>query len=361
MKKITLTCFKPFGGKKTNSSKEIVFALSDKYDKVLLPVSWDRCVIPLKEVLAKKPRYLFMVGEAASYNEPTIENRARNLADGIDEDGVKKSDEKIIDEGEKRLFTNFTLDLEGVFPVSEDAGKFLCNYSYYLALSKTQVTKLVFIHLPLVHSKGSRKKESLVNRLEEMISYFVDNDKSFLVLIEDKVVEINEENAKEIYPELQSKCEFPNIIIGIDRHDDGSFLMSGRMDGYKGFWHEQGENKDEEIVAMNKLYYQIAKYYDNLTIEDKEDENIIEKTQHFSGDEYFCLTGDEKKFLTAFICQADYTDELSFYKSLDVLYLQYEKMVENQSQLLDLQTSREYASRMGLEETKRVLLKLARK
>ena len=95
MKKITLTCFKPFGGKKTNSSKEIVFALSDKYDKVLLPVSWDRCVIPLKEVLAKKPRYLFMVGEAASYNEPTIENRARNLADGIDEDGVKKSDEKL--------------------------------------------------------------------------------------------------------------------------------------------------------------------------------------------------------------------------------------------------------------------------
>ena len=360
MKKVVLTFFEPFGGRKTNSSKEVVLALSNNYEKVELPVSWGNCLAPLGDILAKKPRYLFMVGEAASYTEPTIELRAKNITDGVDETGIKKSNDRIFKNGEKYLSTNFNLDLEGVFPTSLDAGKYLCNYTYYLALSKTQVTKIVFIHLPLVHSKGSRKKESLMNRLEEMINYFIEHDNSFFISVDNKVVEVNEQNARAIYPELQSKLNFPNIIIGIDRHEDGSFFMSARVDGYQKFWHEDGLTKDEEQIVMSRLYYQVAKYFDALTEEDKMDERIIEKVHHFSGDEYFGLTGDEKRFLTAFICQADYTDELSFHKSLDALYLQYEKTVENQAQLLDLQTSKEYASRMGLEETKKVLFKIAR-
>lgn len=361
MKKIALTYFEPFGGKKTNSSKEIALALSnDKYDKTELPVSWGNCLAPLGDVLAKKPRYLFMIGEAASYHEPTIELKAKNTSDGVDELGIKKGNDYIFKNGEKYLFTNFNVDLDGVFPTSQDAGKFLCNYSYYLALAKTKVTKIVFVHLPLVHPKGSRKKESLMNRLEEIIKYFVDNDKTLLISIENNILEINEQNAEEIYPELQSKAGFPNVIIGIDHQEDGSFTMNGRIDGYKGSWIETGASKEEEPVAMNKIYYQITKYYDNLTEEDKTDNDIIERIHHFSGDEYFGLTGDEKKYLTAFICQADYTDELSFYKSLDALYQQYEKTIESQSQLLDLKTSKDYASRMGLEETKKILLKIAR-
>ena len=83
-------------------------------------------------------------------------------------------------------------------------------------------------------------------------------------------------------------------------------------------------------------------------------------SERFTSESYFQVEGYEKKFLTRFICQADYTDELSFYKSLDYLYQQYAKAI-NSSLIEYLDKAKEDISKMGMEESKKVLLQIARK
>ena len=360
MKKTTITYFEPFGGRKTNSSKEIALAMSDEFEKFELPVSWNKVPDLIEEILSSKPRYLFMFGENDELTEPVVEIKAKNNCDGQDEYGEKKDDEKILLKAPKKLFTNFHLPEEGLNK-SEDAGKYLCNYSYYHALNKTQVTKVVFIHLPLLHSKGSRKKECILEKVIEMINTILENDKGFLVEVDNGVKEINEENVRELYPLLKDRCSYPNIIVGINRHEDGSFNMSGRMDGYRGFWYEFGNNKEEENPMMNRIYYRIASYFDGLTEEDKENDEIIERNHHFESSEYFGLRKEIRAQMNKFICHADYTDEVNFYRSLDEIHCQLIKEAKDEGEKLLINNSKDYISRMGLEETKLILLKLARR
>ena len=81
----------------------------------------------------------------------------------------------------------------------------------------------------------------------------------------------------------------------------------------------------------------------------------------FTAENYFETEGQIRKYLTDFICQADYTDELSFYKSLDVLTNKYYDELEDKNNTDNLKTSREYILKMGMPEAKKVLLVISRK
>ena len=87
----------------------------------------------------------------------------------------------------------------------------------------------------------------------------------------------------------------------------------------------------------------------------------MKEYERFTSEGYFEITGEQKKYLTAFICQADYTDELSFYKSLDILTNQYYDQLLDKEQSENLSQSRQYILKMGMEEAKKVLLIIARK
>ena len=87
----------------------------------------------------------------------------------------------------------------------------------------------------------------------------------------------------------------------------------------------------------------------------------MKEYERFTSEDYFEITGEQKKYLTAFICQADYTDELSFYKSLDILTNQYYDQLLDKEQSENLSQSRQYILKMGMEEAKKVLLIIARK
>ena len=168
MSKIVVTYFEPFGGRNTNASKEVV-SLLDGFEKVELPVSWDKVPLFIDKILFDKPDYLFMVGEAGSYKNITIEKVAHNIANGKDNLDVLIKNRPISKDGKDILLTPFELfDLP--YQVSDDAGKFLCNYSYYLALSKADNCKVLFIHLPYIGEENGNSLDNLKKDLLNIIN-----------------------------------------------------------------------------------------------------------------------------------------------------------------------------------------------
>lgn len=167
MKNIVVTYFEPFGGRTTNASKEVV-SLLDGFQIKELPVSWNKVFHCLNEIFLNEPDYLFLVGEAGSYKEITIETTAHNISNGKDNDGINKDNEKIIKDASDLLITKFDLSKLNYLK-SEDAGKYLCNYSYYLALSKAKNCKVLFIHLPYVDENGANSLDNLKNDLFNII------------------------------------------------------------------------------------------------------------------------------------------------------------------------------------------------
>lgn len=170
MKKIVVTYFEPFGGRTTNASKEVVTLLSD-YQIKELPVSWEKVPFLIDEILFNEPDYLFLVGEAGSYKEISMEKYAHNIAHGIDNSGINKDNEPIISGGIETLSTTFDLSFLP-YRISENAGKYLCNYIYYQALVKSKKTKVLFIHLPYIDSDNNtltNLKDALSHIIEELI------------------------------------------------------------------------------------------------------------------------------------------------------------------------------------------------
>ena len=357
MKKTVITYFEPFGDRKTNASKEVVLALNNPFDKISLPVSWKRSLPIINEIIKNDPRYLFMVGEAGNYSSVTVELVARNICNGVDVDGIKKDKERILRATPKTINTNF--DVRDIpFTNSNNAGRFLCNYVYYISLLTSEVTKVIFIHVPYTHSKGSRKKEVLVQQVEEIINYFIENDKEFFIRHNGKPIKVNEENAYSLYPELQKEHNLPNVIIGIKRNEDGSFILTGRADGYRGEFIEEGTSLEDYSKAVRSIYYQIIKYQDSLSEEDRESEEKIELTRRFNLSEYTCSEKLVKRFINLFISRANYTNEVEFYASLDFIYENNLKSVLYPEEEKALEEAKDYVSRLGLEKATQILFKI---
>ena len=166
---IVVTYFEPFGGRTTNASKEVVTSLTN-YEIKELPVSWEKIPLLIDDILSNEPDYLFLVGEAGSYKEISMEKYAHNIAHGIDNLGVKKDNEPIVCGGIDTLMTAFNLS-RLPYRISEDAGRYLCNYAYYQALSKSKKTKVLFVHLPYIDESNNtlvNLKNVLSNIIEEL-------------------------------------------------------------------------------------------------------------------------------------------------------------------------------------------------
>lgn len=357
MKKAIITYFEPFGGRKTNASKEVVLGMNTIYERVSLPVSWKRTLPILDQIMKSDPRYLFMVGEAGDYSDVTIELVARNICSGVDEDGVKKDKDRILRAMPKEFRTNFKLE-GSEFTTSDNAGRFLCNYVYYIALLRSEITKVIFIHVPYLHSKGSRKKEAVIKKVEDIIHFLLEKDNDFLARLNNKVVTIDANNAYSLYPDLQREHNLPNILIATTKNDDGTFTMTGRADGYKGVWYEYGNLGEDELKAKKIIYYRIARYQMGLSPEERNSPNRTTLTSRFITDEYYGLEKVMKRFVNLYICRADYTNELLFYESLDKIYESNLKSVLDFEEEKALRTSKEYVSRMGYERTKELLFKI---
>lgn len=167
MSKVVITYFEPFGERTTNASKEVV-SLFNQYQIKELPVSWNKVPFTIDELLIDEPDYLFLIGEAGSYKDITIERTAHNVCNGKDNDGVNKDNEEIL-KGDKDIKTTLS-DLSNLpYRISDDAGKYLCNYTYYLALSKVKTCKVLFVHLPYTEESGPNSLDNLRKDLLNII------------------------------------------------------------------------------------------------------------------------------------------------------------------------------------------------
>lgn len=169
--KVLLTGFEPFGGSEVNSSWETAVRVGQLAPKgvcmetLLLPVSFVKAGEMIREALReKRPDVLVMLGQRGKGESIDIERIAINMMDASnpDNDGYQPQEQTIVDEGEAAYFSNLPVktlrdDLQhrGIpARVSNSAGLYVCNSTYYNALNEIYEqglsTKALFIHLPII-------------------------------------------------------------------------------------------------------------------------------------------------------------------------------------------------------------------
>ena len=171
MARALLTGFEPFGGSEINSSWEIavrVGQLSPKgvvVETMQLPVSFKCAGEAIRKTLREnQPNVLVMLGQRGKGTSIDIERIAINLMDSVnpDNDGYQPQEQAIVKGGESAYFSNLPvkalrdalLHKSILARVSNSAGLYVCNSTYYNALEEIQKhqlsTKAVFVHLPRI-------------------------------------------------------------------------------------------------------------------------------------------------------------------------------------------------------------------
>ena len=168
---ILLTGFEPFGGSEINASWETAVRVEQLPPKgvivetMQLPVSFKRAGETIRRVLHEKhPDVVVMLGQRGKGTSIDIERIAINLMDAInpDNDGYQPQEQAITADEEAAYFSNLPVKvlrdalLQKNIParVSNSAGLYVCNSTYYNALEeihKLQLpTKAAFVHLPKI-------------------------------------------------------------------------------------------------------------------------------------------------------------------------------------------------------------------
>ena len=148
---ILLTGFEPWGKSRINPSGEVARALGGH----VLPVDYEGAERKiLRLILAKKPDAILMLGLARRRTRISLEARARN-EDFCGEGPWSRSRRPIRTDGTAFLETRLPiarlrrrLGEEGIAAsLSRDAGRFICNHVFYVALEAAR-GPCGFVHLP---------------------------------------------------------------------------------------------------------------------------------------------------------------------------------------------------------------------
>ena len=169
-KKILLTGFEPFGGYSENSSWEVAQRVASygiemravEVVAVQLPVSFARVGEVLRSAIElHTPDLVIMLGQTTATDCVRLERVALNMMDSVmgDNDGSKPDEEPIYEGEESALFTSLpikrlrsAIEAQGIaVKISNSAGLYLCNRTYYeaLRLCKERAMQAIFVHLPL--------------------------------------------------------------------------------------------------------------------------------------------------------------------------------------------------------------------
>ena len=168
MTTVLLTGFEPFGTATSNPSGEIVKQISgDNIVTAILPVAYTQSADRLLALIAEhNPDVVICLGQAEGRTAITPEKVAINLDDArlADNEGVLRSDVKILDKGPDAYFSTLpvkemveAIKAQGIpASVSFSAGAFLCNHVFYVAQNKFAGTNVRsgFVHVPLMDSQA---------------------------------------------------------------------------------------------------------------------------------------------------------------------------------------------------------------
>ena len=183
MNKVLLTGFEPFGTATSNPSGEIVKQISgDNIVTAILPVAYAQSAEALLGLIEHhKPDVVICLGQAEGRTQITPERIAINLDDArlADNEGVERSDVKILDNGPDAYFTTLPINkmVEAIkaagvpASVSLSAGAFLCNHVFYVAQNKFAGTKVRsgFVHVPLMDEQAGEFPGLPTMPLDQMV------------------------------------------------------------------------------------------------------------------------------------------------------------------------------------------------
>ena len=182
--RVLISGFEPFGGDNINSSWEVASRIgmqpSEGVELVVkqLPVSFSRVGKVVEELLDEfSPDIMIMLGQMGNSNSIRVERVAINLMDSMkgDNDGYVPDEESIEMDGAPAYFTSLPVKqfrdalLENGIQaaVSNSAGLYVCNRTYYAALHKISTsqmqTKALFVHLPRISEEWS------IGRLQQAV------------------------------------------------------------------------------------------------------------------------------------------------------------------------------------------------
>ena len=184
MKRILITAFEPFGGKTVNASAAVQKDLPERIggfevQKAVLPVVLGKAGKTALEIINGADfAMVFLLGEAGR-DTVTPEIRARNLRSARipDNEGNQPQEEKIRENGPGEYFTAVPaekivrrMQAEGYeISVSEDAGTFVCNDTFYL-VGTGSAMPVEFIHVPV--NLTERSAETVRQFMELAISEY---------------------------------------------------------------------------------------------------------------------------------------------------------------------------------------------
>ena len=187
--KVLLTGFEPFGKYKENSSwavAEKVTACGVVDAEVIarrLPVSFAGVAKALRDAVEEcSPDTVIMLGQAAGIDYIKLERIAINMMDATiaDNNGYIPDEEPIYADGTVALFTNVDIkklcraveELGIPAKVSNSAGLYVCNRTYYEALrlcNERPGMKALFVHLPLYEGQPSAAEGQPTMPLDDML------------------------------------------------------------------------------------------------------------------------------------------------------------------------------------------------
>ena len=184
MTTVLLTGFEPFGAATSNPSGEIVKQISgDNIVTAILPVAYTQSADRLLALIAEhNPDVVICLGQAEGRTAITPEKVAINLDDArlADNEGVLRSDVKILDKGPDAYFSTLPLaemveaiKAQGIpASVSLSAGAFLCNHVFYVAQNKFAGTHVRsgFVHVPLMDSQAPEFPGLPTMPLDQMVT-----------------------------------------------------------------------------------------------------------------------------------------------------------------------------------------------
>jgi pyroglutamyl-peptidase len=166
MPTVLLTCFDAFGALRENPTRRVVSRLSAAPGwcavKTVLPTSYARVGEAVGRIFGHRPEAVVMFGYTSKTDRLRLEHVARNRDGSVRPDNDGKLGGPVILPGAPPTYPA-TVELAPILPAlcrrgvpftySIDAGGYVCNHSYFLALERAWSARpaipCLFVHIPM--------------------------------------------------------------------------------------------------------------------------------------------------------------------------------------------------------------------
>jgi len=175
MRTVHLTCFDAFGTLPGNPTRGLVAVLSPppgwRAVRTVLPTSYARVRPAVDRVFGQEPDAVVMFGYTGQTDRLRLEHVARNRDGSPRPDNDGRVGGAVIRPGAPAAYLA-TVDLmpllsalyarQAPFTYSTDAGGYVCNHGYFLALGRARAMRpavpCLFIHIPMPRTSAQRSQ-----------------------------------------------------------------------------------------------------------------------------------------------------------------------------------------------------------